>query len=178
MLLFLKMTRWIYNTFAGGMTPSQIAYGLCLGLFLVMMPFGWTKAQTIAVALLMLVTNASLGLFALTAALVKPLMLLGGDAVAWRLGRTLLENESLKPLWKSTLNLPVIALFELDKYIVLGGFVLALAGSAILFFPIRQTIVYFRTVVQPKADQYRIIRWWRGFWLTKGLSYIFVGGNQ
>jgi len=179
MIFILQITRWIYNTFAGAMTPSQIAYGLCLGLFLVTMPFGWTNAQTLMIFGLVLVTRASIGLFSLTAALVKPLMMLGGDGVAWKMGRWLLEDvEALKSLWPKVLNLPVIALVDFPRYSVMGGFVLALLGSIILFWPIRQAIVHFRTIIQPKADQYRIIRWWRGFWLTKALSYIFVGGQS
>jgi uncharacterized protein (TIGR03546 family) len=179
MLAILKLTRWLYNTFAGAMSPTQIAYGMCLGLFLVTMPFSWTSAQTLCVLGLVLVTRASVGLFSLTAALVKPIMMLGGDAVAWHLGKLLLEDTAaLKSLWPKVLNLPVIALVDFPRYSVMGGFVLALLGSMVLFWPVRQGIVHFRTVIQPRADQYRLIRWWRGFWLTKLLSWIFVGGGE
>ena len=179
MLVLQKLTRSLYNTFAGAMTPTQIAYGLCLGLFLAMMPFSWTNAQTIIIFSLVLVTRASMGLFGLTAALVKPLMMIGGDAISWRLGRWLLEDvPSLKPVWPKLLNLPVIALVDFPRYAVMGGFVMALVSAIVLFFPIRQTIVWFRTSIQPRADQYRIVRWWRGFFLTKLLSWIFVGDNS
>src|SRR5262245_5232005 len=116
MLILLKMTRWIYNTFAGAMSPTQIAYGLCLGLFLVMMPWGM---QTAFVLSLVLVTRASIGLFSLAAAFVKPLMMLGGDVLAWKVGRSALEAPSLKSFWGSVLNLPVVALVPFDNYRIL-----------------------------------------------------------
>ncbi len=179
MLVLLRLTRSLYNTFAGAMTPSQIAYGLCLGLFLVMMPFKLTHAHTLGVLSLVLVTRASIGLFFLSAALFMPYMkFAGGEAHAWKLGRFALESESLKGFWTTVLNLPAIAIVDFDKYRVMGGFLLALLFSLVLFLPIRYAVIYFRTEIQAKADQYRIIRWWRGFFLNKALSYVFVGSKE
>jgi hypothetical protein len=61
---------------------------------------------------------------------------------------------------------------------VLGGFALALAGSIVLFMPIRMAVLWFRRTIQPRADQYRIVRWWRGFFLTRALTYVFVGSGK
>ena len=180
MFALVKLTRWIYNTLAGAMTPNQIAYGLCLGLFLAFMPTRplWLSAPYLAaIALLMLVTRASIWLFMLAAVLVKPAMHLGLRPIPWKLGRSLLDHPS--PALVKILNLPVIAWFPFDRYAVLGGFLVALAASAVLFFPIRLLVLWFRRAIQPRADQYRIIRWWRGFFLTRALSYVFVGsGNR
>src|SRR5207302_6749235 len=111
MLILLKLTRSLYNTFAGAMTPTQIAYGMCLGLFVTLMPFGVTKVQTLAVFGLMLTTRASWGLFGLTAAIVLPAMkAIGGQSFLYRVGSSALETESLKPTWQKVLNLPGIAL--------------------------------------------------------------------
>lgn len=175
MFVVIKTTRWIYNTFAGAMTPSQIAYGMCLGLFTAFMPMGFLAPQTWAIVALVLFTRASVGLFMLTAVLLKPLMLLGVDAIPGRIGYALLESPSLRGLLGTVLNAPGVALFPFDRYQVLGGFVLALALSAILFVPIRMAVIYFREKIQPRADQYRIVRWWRGFFLTRALGYIFTG---
>jgi uncharacterized protein (TIGR03546 family) len=178
MLILLKLTRSLYNTFAGAMSPTQIAYGMCLGLFVTLMPFGVAKAQTLAIFGLLLTTRASWGLFGMTAALVLPAMkALGGQTLLYRIGYSALEMDSLKPTWQKVLNLPGIALVELDHYAVMGGFLLALAGSIVLFFPLRWGITWFRTNIQPRADQYRVVRWWRGFFLTRALSYIFVGSG-
>jgi uncharacterized protein (TIGR03546 family) len=176
MIFVLKFTRWIYNTLAGAMTPTQIAYGLCLGLFVALMPMGLFEPQTWVVVLLLLLTRASIWLFMLTAAILKPLMLLGLDALPWKLGRAILEDAAgLRGFLGKALNAPVVALFPLDRYAVFGGFVLALALSVVFFYPIRMFVVWFRRTIQPRADQYRIVRWWRGFFLTRALSYVFVG---
>ena len=175
MLFLLKFTRWLYNSFATAMTPTQLAYGLCLGFFLAMMPWGWTQPHVLALIALVLVTRASWGLFGITAAAVKPLMLLGGNAIAWKVGHAALSAPSLQGFWRTVLDLPVIALFDFDHYQVLGGFLCALVCAAVFFFPIRQSVVVFREKVQPRADQYRLVRWWRGFFLTRALSYVFVG---
>jgi uncharacterized protein (TIGR03546 family) len=179
MIALLKLTRWIYNTLAGAMTPNQIAYGLCLGLFVAFMPMGLRAPQTLAVILLLFLTRASIWLLMLTAALLKPLMLLGLDAVPWKLGRHVLEDmQGLRGALRTVLNAPVLAWFPLDHYAVLGGFLLALAGSVVLFLPIRWFVLWFRRAIQPRADQYRIVRWWRGFFLTRALSYVFVGSGR
>src|SRR5437870_313117 len=104
MLVLIKTLRWIYNTFAGAMSPTQIAYGMCLGLFLVTIPFSLSKAHIVAILFLVLTTRASIGVFMLTMALVKPLMLIGGHELAWHVGWKVLENPSLKPTLKKLLN--------------------------------------------------------------------------
>src|SRR5262249_24765529 len=76
------------------------------------------------------------------------------------------------------LHAPVVAWFPGDRYLVLGGFVTALIPSLLLFMPIRWTVIWFRETIQPKGDQYRIIRWWRGFFLTKILGWVFVGSRK
>jgi uncharacterized protein (TIGR03546 family) len=178
MIAFLKLTRWIYNTFAGAMTPNQIAWGLCLGLFCALMPMGLVTPQLWAIVLLYFTTRASVWLFMMSVALLKPLMGLGLAALPWKVGRALLENESLRGPLGRFLHAPVVAWFPGDHYAVLGGFVVALAMSIVLFMPIRMAIVWFRSNIQPRADQYRLIRWWRGFFLTRALSYVFVGGSK
>ncbi len=165
MLFALKFLRWIYNTLAGAMTPAQIAYGLCLGVFVALMPMGLQEPQTWAIVALVLLTRASIWLFMLAAALLKPLMLLGLDALPWHVGRFVLEEtESLREALGAVLNWPVLAIFPLDRYAVIVAFPL------VYWF-----VIYFRTTIQPRAEQYRIIRWWRGFWLTRALSFVFSG---
>ncbi|HVY61638.1 MAG TPA: DUF2062 domain-containing protein [Planctomycetota bacterium] len=173
MLFLLKFTRWLYNSFAGAMTPTQLAYGLCLGFFMGMLP--WAPAVLAAFIALILVTRASWGLMGITAAGVKPLMMAGGYDFAYRIGKTLLDDPARHDFWRRTLTLPVVGLVPFQRYVVLGGFVMAAVCAVVVFLPLRQFIVYFREKIQPRADQYRIVRWWRGFFLTKALSYIFVG---
>ena len=174
MFVIVKTLRWIYNTLAGAMTPAQIAYGLCLGLFTALMPMGLTAPQTLTIIGLVLLTRASIWLLMLTAVLLKPLMMLGLDAIPWKLGRHVLEDmPGLRAPLAKALNAPVVALFPFDRYSVLGGFLLALALSILLFYPIVRFVVYFRTTIQPRADQYRIIRWWRNFFVARALNYVF-----
>ncbi len=175
MIVVFKLTRWIYKTLAGGATPAQIAYGLCLGIFVALMPFSWPLlAIFIALALF---TRASVWLLMLSAVLTAPLRLLFLEDWAWSLGHSLLENESLKPVWVKVLNLPVIAILHFERYAMLGGFVLALAISIVIFYPICRLVVLFREKIQARADQYRIVRWWKGFWLTRALGYVIGGGS-
>jgi len=179
MFAIVKLTRWIYNTLAGAMTPNQIAYGLCLGLFVALMPFGLREPHTLAILALVLFTRASIWLFMLTGVLVAPLVALGLDVVCWKVGHFVLEDmASLRGALSRVLNAPVVALVPFDRYAVLGGFLVALAGSIVLFFPIRAFVLFFRRAIQPRADQYRIVRWWRGFWLTKALSFVFIGDQK
>ncbi len=174
----LSITRKIYNAFAGSMTPAQVAYGLCIGLFVAFMPMGLRAPQTWAVIALVLVTRASLPLLLLSVAIVKPLMFIGLDALPWIVGRFVLEDLTfLQTPLRALLNLPGIALVPFERYAVMGGFVTALVLSAIIFFPVRAGVIWFRETVQPRAEQYRLIRWWRGFFLTRFLSFVFVGGS-
>ena len=177
MLFFLKITRGLYNAFSGAMTPSQIAYGMCIGLFFAFMPLN--LPQVVMLVGLVLITRASIGLLLLTTALLKPIMLIGGDALPWAVGKVILEDLTfLRGPLGFLFNLPIVALVPFERYEVCGGFVIALLLSAILFFPLRKLVTYFRENVFARAEQYRLIRWWRGFWLTKALSFVFVGSGR
>ncbi len=177
MIAILKLTRWIYRTLAGGTSPSQLAYGLCLGFFIALLPF--SAPLTWVLLSLLLFTRASVWLLMLSATLLKPLYALGLHKGCWHVGRWLLEDATFaRPLLERVLRAPVVALLGFDRYVVMGGFVVALALTIVLFIPIRRFVIWFRAQIQPHAEQSRFVRTIMGFWFVKALRFVFVGTSM
>ncbi|MFC1707699.1 hypothetical protein ACFL59_12930 [Planctomycetota bacterium] len=176
MVFLLNITRGIYNAIAGSGNPNHVAVGVWLGLIAGLAPLGITEALTLLILFLLLITRAGFAVFLCTLGVVKPIMLAGGSRITEATGVLLLERiDALKPMWETVLNLPVVALFGLDRYEMLGGAMLGVLVGAALFFPIRKAVVTFRESIAPRLNNYRVVRWLRGFWLVRVLSYVFTG---
>ena len=91
---------------------NQIASGLAFGIFLGFAPF--LSLQTLLVLLIVFVFRVQLGAAFLSAFFFKFIAFLL-DPVADVLGRTALENSSLRPIWLTMYNVPLLPMTRFNN---------------------------------------------------------------
>ena len=120
---------------------NQIAAGLAFGVFLGFAPF--ISIQTLLVLLIVFIFRVQLGAAFLSAFFFKFIAYLL-DPVADPIGRSLLENHSLKLIWTQMYNVPLLPMTRFNNSIVMGSFVISIILCPILFFVFRILITKYR----------------------------------
>ncbi|RME73392.1 MAG: hypothetical protein D6776_07155 [Planctomycetota bacterium] len=173
MFTVLKILRKLYLAFAGSRDPRHLAFGFSLGLCMGLVPQGLTEPFTLVFVVLLLVTRAGIGMTLTSFGLTKLLVMALGTGWLEQLGFIVLERLTfLHRLWATVLDLPVIALFGLDRYVAMGGLVAGLVLSAALWLPFVRFVVWFRTRGAPRLERYRVVRWLKKFWVFRLLGLV------
>ena len=154
MLAILKFLQSLVATLHSDGTPNQVGLGIALGACLGLTPL--VNLHNVVVLLLLCILNVSFGAGMLGWAIFVPLGF-ALDPVFDRIGRVLLlETPSLKPLWTSWDNAPVMPLTSFNNTVVLGSVVAWL----VLFLPIwllsRQAVIEYRARLAEKVRRNRI----------------------
>lgn len=144
---------------------NQIASGLAFGIFLGFAPF--LSLQTLLVLLIVFVFRVQLGAAFLSAFFFKFVAFLL-DPVADVLGRSLLENPSLRPIWLTMYNVPLLPMTRFNNSIVMGSFLISLLLCPILFFVFKNLITTYRATVVQKIEKTKA---WKAFKATKFYGY-------
>jgi len=128
MLFFLRPLRFFVRALVEDTDPKQMALGFALGLTIGLVPKGNLIAMTLMVTLGIVRVNLGVGM--VTAFLVS---LFAGllDGATHQIGKLLLLNDSLTPIWTDLYNLPFGQWTAFNNTIVMGGLTLGLA----LFIP-------------------------------------------
>lgn len=140
---------------------NQIASGLAFGVFLGFAPF--FSIQTLFVLLIVFIFRVQLGAAFLSAFFFKFIAFLL-DPVADSIGRSLLENPSVRSLWTSMYNVPILPMTRFNNSIILGSFAISILFCPILFFVFRILILKYRTNMLQKIESSKV---WKAFKATK-----------
>ncbi len=140
---------------------NQVAAGLAFGVFLGFAPF--LSLQTLFVLLVVFVFRVQLGAAFVSASFFKFVAYLL-DPVADPIGRSLLENESFRPLWTSMYNMPFMPMTRFNNSIILGSFMLSLLLCPPLFFVFRKLIYRYQATLKQNVETSKI---WKAFKATK-----------
>jgi len=128
---------------------NQIASGLAFGVFLGFAPF--ISLQTALVFTIVFIFRVQLGAATLSAFFFKFIAFLL-DSVADPIGRSLLENPSLRPIWTQMYNVPFLPMTRFNNSIVLGSFAISIILCPILFFAFRVLITKYQTNFVAKVE--------------------------
>lgn len=171
MLALLKFLQSLAKTLHSEGTPTQIGLGAALGAALGLTPIA--NAHNLLVLLLLAVLNVSFGAGMLAWGVFVPVGFML-DPVFDRVGHWLLvDATSLRPLWTSWDNTPVLALTNFNNTVVLGSVVVWLALFVPLWLASRLAVVRYRTTVGDRLRQshfykvlsasslYNVYRWFR-----------------
>lgn len=140
---------------------NQIAAGLSFGVFLGFAPF--LSLQTLLVLFIVFIFRVQLGAAFLSAFFFKFVAYLL-DPVADPIGRSLLENESLRPLWTSMYNIPFLPMTRFNNSIILGSFAISIILCPLLFFIFKKLVVQYQTNLVQKFESSKM---WKVFKATK-----------
>ena len=137
----LKWIRKIGKFVRGGATPLQILLACVLGTILGIVP-GFTALHAVLIVLV-LVINVSIGLTILTFAIGKAMMFLLAPVSA-AIGRFVILDMGLQPLFRTAGDTPVVALMRLTTHAVPGGILLGILLGLLIGFLIARIVILLR----------------------------------
>ncbi len=155
MLGLLKLIQSIIKTLHSAGTPGQVAAGMALGSALGLTPL--MNVHNLVVFSLLVLLNVSFGGGMLGWMLFVPIGFLL-DPLFHSIGLRLLEAPSLRPLWTSWTNTPVLPYTNFNNTVVLGSFVGWVLLAVPIFFAARYGVARYRATVGERVRQSRLYK--------------------
>lgn len=146
---------------------NQIAMGIALGFILGMTP-GFSL-QSIFVILVMLLFRVQMGAAFVAAFFFKFIAYLL-DPVFHSVGYKVLHIDSLKALYTSLYNMPIIPFTKFNNTIFMGSLVISILCMPLIFFLSRMLIVKYRKSVVEKFKQ---TKFWKAVKATSLYKWYF-----
>ena len=155
MFALIKLIQSLFGALHSEGTPGQLAAGIVLGSFLGLTPLVNLHNAVIFAALVLL--NVSFAGGMLGWAVFIPFGFLLDPLFDW-IGHGLLLAPSLRGVWTSLYNLPIVPLTNFNNTIVLGSLVFALVLAIPLFFALRWAVARYRETVGARVRQSKFYR--------------------
>jgi len=155
MLGLLKLIQSIIKTLHSAGTPGQVAAGMALGSALGLTPL--MNVHNLIIFALLVLLNVSFGGGMLGWMLFVPIGFLL-DPVFDGIGLQLLEAPSLRSLWTSWTNTPILPYTNFNNTVVLGSFVGWVVLAVPIFFAARYGVARYRATI---GERVRQSRWYK-----------------
>ncbi len=155
MFALIKLIQSLFGALHSEGTEGQLAAGIVLGSCLGLTPLLNLHNAVIFAALVLL--NVSFAAGMLGWALFVPIGFLLDPLFDW-IGHQLLLAESLRGLWTSLYNTPIVPLTNFNNTVVLGSVVFALLFAVPFFFLTRWAVVRYRVTVGERVRQSKFYR--------------------
>ena len=155
MFTLIKLIQSLFGALHSEGTPGQLAAGIVLGAFLGLTPL-FNLHNAVVFALLVLL-NVSFAGGLLGWALFVPVGFLLDPMFDW-IGHSLLLAPSLRGLWTSMYNMPIVPLTNFNNTVVLGSLVFALLAAVPLFLLLRWAVARYRVTVGERVRQSRFYK--------------------
>lgn len=150
MFTLLKLIQSIIKTLHSEGTPGQVAAGIALGSALGLTPL--VNVHNLIIFSLIVLLNVSFGGGMLGWALFVPLGFVV-DPVFDRIGSSLLLAPSLRPLWTSWYNTPLVPYTNFNNTVVLGSVVGWLVLALPIFVAAKYGVARYRATIGARVQQ-------------------------
>jgi uncharacterized protein (TIGR03546 family) len=150
MFTLLKLIQSIIKTLHSEGTPGQVAAGIALGSALGLTPL--VNVHNLIIFSLIVLLNVSFGGGMLGWALFVPVGFVL-DPVFDRIGASLLQAASLRPLWTSWYNTPLVPYTNFNNTVVLGSVVGWLVLAVPIFFAAKYGVARYRATIGARVQQ-------------------------
>lgn len=150
MFTLLKLIQSIIRTLHSEGTPGQVALGMALGAVLGLTPL--LNVHNLLVFAIIMLFNVSFGGGMLGWALFVPVGFLL-DPVFDRIGASLLQAPSLRPLWTAMYNTPLVPYTNFNNTVVLGSVAGWLVLAIPIFFAARYGVARYRATIGERVRQ-------------------------
>jgi uncharacterized protein (TIGR03546 family) len=155
MFTLLKLIQSIIKTLHSEGTPGQVAAGIALGSALGLTPL--MNVHNLIVFSLIVLLNVSFGGGMLGWALFVPAGFLLDPAFD-RIGASLLAAPTLRGLWTSWYNTPLLPYTNFNNTVVLGSVVAWLVFAIPIFFAARYGVARYRATLGERVKQSRFYK--------------------
>lgn len=159
MSLLLKQIFQFFRLLNADNGTNQLAAGLACGLILGFSPF--LSLQTLIILICCFFFRIQLGGALLSAFFFKFVAYLF-DPVTDSLGRSVLESETLHPLFVELYNIPFVPMTRFNNSIVMGSAILGLIFLIPAFFLFKKGIIKYRATVVARYKQSKFWKMWAG----------------
>jgi uncharacterized protein (TIGR03546 family) len=158
MIPFINLPVKIVRLFSSNTSESEVAAGVCMGMFFGFIPLNGPMAILLFVMFFLFKINR------LAAILVLPVFklfyVLGVYILADQLGGVLLINmKFLTPLWRFVTHLPVLALLDMNNTLVCGGLLISFILCAPVYVFSKKGIVVLRVKYFNKIKNTKFVKW-------------------
>ncbi len=155
-MIFIPILNKIIKILKSQGTPTQVAAGFVLGMFMAFMPL-WNLLHLLIIFVLILF-SVNIGSFLLAFSLFKTIAFIL-DPWLHLLGYLLLVDwQGIHPFWVWLYKLPLFPYMEFNNTVTLGGLIL----SIVLAFPVYKAMVWvvvnYRTKIDPKIEKLKIVK--------------------
>jgi uncharacterized protein (TIGR03546 family) len=161
MFALLKLIQSLIKTLHSDGTPGQVAAGLALGAALGLTPL--MNVHNLVVFSLIVILHVSFGGAILRWALFVPLGFIL-DPLFHAIGLSLLEAPSLRSLWTSWYNTPLLPYTNFNNSVVLGSVVGWLVLTVPIFFAARWAVARYRATIGARVQQ---SKWYKALTASK-----------
>lgn len=159
MTLLLKQIFAFFKLLNSDTGTNQIASGLAIGIILGFSPF--LSLQTLVVFVLIFFLRIQIGAAFLSAFFFKFVAFIL-DPASDQLGRVVLENEGLRPVFQTLYNAPLVPLTRFNNSIVMGSAIVGIILSIPAFFVFKKLVVQYRLTVVARFRETKIWKAWAG----------------
>ncbi|MFC1480127.1 TIGR03546 family protein [Candidatus Omnitrophota bacterium] len=160
MLPFLNLPVKIVRLFDSNSSASEVAAGVCLGMFMGFIPLNGTMALLLFICFFLFKINRLAAMLVLP--VFKLLYILGVYHLADLLGGILLINMNFLTLfWRMVTHLPVVALLDLNNTLVSGGLVLGIILCFPVYFFSKKGIVVLREKYFDRIKNSKFVQWFK-----------------
>jgi len=155
MTILLKQLLSLINLLNSDTGSNQIAAGIACGLILGFAPL--ISLQVLLVFICIFMFRIQIGA-ALVSAVFFAFIAWLFDPVFSSVGSTILEVESMRPVFSAMYNMPLIPLTSFNNSITMGAGVMSLALAPFIFFASKRLIMTYREQV---VQRFKNSRWWK-----------------
>lgn len=160
MIPFINLPVKIVKLFTSNVSPSEVASGVCLGMFLGFVPLNGPMALFLFICLLLFKINRLASILVLP--VFKLFYVLGVSYLADGLGGILLINlEPLTAFWNFFVSLPIIAYLDINNTLVAGGLTISLVLCYPVYLGSKKGLVLLREKYFDKIKDSKFINWFK-----------------
>ena len=150
---------------------NQIAAGLAAGFVLGMTPF--FSLQSLLIFICMLVFRIQIGAVFLSAFFFSFVAYIL-DPIFHKAGSVILEMNSLKPLFTTMYNLPIVPMTRFNNTIVMGSGVVAILLTPIIYLVSKSLVIRYRRTV---VDRFKQTKFWKAVQATSLYKWYYSYDN-
>ncbi len=154
-MFWMKLLKKLLKALNADVSPSEVAGGFVLGVFLGLSPTFSLHNLLIVTLIIILKVNISAAIFS---ALVFGIVGYAFDGLSHQLGRALLMSAPLEGVWSFFYNTPLLALARFHNTVVLGSVVISLILLMPMYIYGKKFVVYYRRDLSHKVEKMKIYK--------------------
>ncbi|MCX8093598.1 MAG: TIGR03546 family protein [Candidatus Goldbacteria bacterium] len=151
----IKTVKKILNFLNSQADPSQIAIGAILGLFAAFLSPAFFNV--IFIFLIALLLNCNFGVFFVCTGLFK-ILTMGVDPIGDIIGKWILTQDFLLPLWKTLSQIPILTLTNFNNTVIMGNFIIGVIFIPLIWIITIKSVEYYRKNLRDKVKKFKIMQ--------------------